>query len=378
MKKAIIILPTYNEKGNIEKIIDVLEQDVLPGIKTYDMHILVADDHSPDGTADIVKDLMEKHKNLYLVEGEKEGLGAAYIRAMTYAIEKLDATVMFEMDADFFHDPKKIPAFLQKRDDGADFVLGTRYSSGGSIPKNWGLHTKIFSIFGNLLVRTILMRFSVHDWTGGYRAIRKEVFLKEREKLRGFKGYTFQVAFLLSVLQDGYKVAEVPFHAVDRVMGRSKIAPLEYIFNLLKYVITARVKELLFGKFGKFLVIGGVGFLIQATGLRILVEGYKWHPAAANLATAAVAIFSNFNFNNMWTFKETKAKSMNEYLAKLFGFYASSSIGVILIQTGIIFLGTHTIGERYYFWYFLFGTALLLIWNFTMYSKVIWKKKTAS
>ncbi|OGH11932.1 MAG: hypothetical protein A2857_05785 [Candidatus Levybacteria bacterium RIFCSPHIGHO2_01_FULL_36_15] len=375
MKKAVIVLPTYNEKGNVDKIIPILEEEVFPSIKNYEMHILVADDNSPDGTAEEIKTLMKKWKNIELNLGEKRGLGAAYIRGMTYAIDKMGADVLFEMDADFFHDPKKMPEFLNKIDQGYDYVIGTRYSGGGSIPKNWKLQRKIYSIFGNLLVRTILTRFSIHDWTGGYRAMKKEAFLKEKNELIDFKGYTFQVAFLYKVVRDGYKVAEVPFHATDRVLGRSKIAPAEYIFNLLKYVITTRAKELLMGKFGKFLVVGGFGFIVNAVTLRILVESARWNPELSNLMGAALAIFSNYNFNNIWTFKESKSNTFSTYLFKLLQFYLTSAFGVIFIQTGTIFVGDSILGKQFYFIYFLFGTFLLLIWNFTMYNRVIWRKK---
>ncbi len=373
--KVVVIIPTYNEKGNIERIIQILETEVFPKIKNHEMHILVADDNSPDGTGLEVKKLMKKWENIDLNAGEKHGLGAAYVRAMTYAIEKMSADIMFEMDADFFHDPNKIPEFLSKIDEGYDFVVGTRYSGGGSIPKNWGALRKIYSVFGNLLVRSILTKFWIHDWTGGYRAIRKEVFLKERQELGKFKGYTFQVAFLNKAVRDGFKVTEVPFNATDRTLGRSKIVPREYIIDLLRYVIKARIQEIAGGKFGKFLVVGGIGFIINAVVLRILVEFANWHPAPANLAGAALAIFSNYNLNNMWTFKEHSATNFSSYILKMLGFYASSSIGVIFIQTGAIFIGTHLIGQQYYFLYFLIGTFFLLIWNFTIYNKIIWRKK---
>lgn len=373
--KVIIIIPTYNEKGNVDRLIPILEEEVFPSIKNHDLNILIADDNSPDGTANEVKKLMKKWKNIELSMGEKRGLGAAYVRGMNYAIEKMGAEIMFEMDADLSHDPKKIPEFLQKIDEGYDFVIGTRYSQGGSIPKNWGLHRKLFSIFGNLLVRIILMRFSIHDWTGGFRALKKEVFLKEKQELTAFRGYTFQVSFLHKVVRDGFKVAEVPIHFTDRTLGHSKIAPKEYIIDLLKYVITARIKEIIGGTFGKFLAVGGVGFIINAATLRILVENFRWAPAPANLVGAALAIFSNFNGNNLWTFKERRTTSFFDYFKKLAQFYATSAFGVIVIQTGTIWLGDHLIGRKFYFSYFLVGTGLLLIWNFTMYSLVIWRKK---
>jgi dolichol-phosphate mannosyltransferase len=373
--KATIIIPTYNEKGNIEKLIKVLEEEVFPKIGKEEMSILVADDSSPDGTSEAVKELMKDYKNLDLLVGKKEGLGAAYIRGMTYAIEKMGADVVFEMDADFSHNPHKVTEFLKKIDEGYDLVIGTRYSNGGSIPSNWPLIRKMFSIFGNLLVRTILLKFSIHDWTGGYRALKKEVFLKEKQELAGFKGYTFQVSFLNKAVRDGYKVAEVPIQFADRTSGKSKIAPAEYIVDLLKYVITASIKEKLFGTFGKFLVVGGTGFVIQAVILKVLVEGFKADPTLSNIIGAVAAIFSNFNLNNWWTFHKDKVAGTGRYLWKLLNFYATSAIGVVVIQTGVIYLGDHLFGRQNYFIYFVVGTAILMFYNFTMYRFVIWRKK---
>ncbi len=373
--KVAIINPTYNEKGNIDRLIPTLENEIFPKIKNHDMHILVADDNSPDGTEKEVRELMGKWKNIDISSGEKLGLGAAYIRGMTYAIEKMGADVVFEMDADLQHDPEKIPEFLKKIDDGYDMVIGNRYSDGGSIPKNWPILRKIFSVVANLFVRTIFMKFSIHDWTGGYRALKKEVFLREKEELTNYKGYIFQISFLHKAVRDGFKIGEVPFHFSDRNLGKSKIAPLGYIIEVFKFVISTRMKEILLGKFGKFLVVGGTGFIINAVVLRVLVEIFGWDASLANLVGAALAIFSNYNFNNLWTFGENKASTISSYFIKMAQFYLTSSFGVIFIQTGTIFLGQRLIGENYYFIYFLIGTFFLLIWNFTVYNKIIWRKK---
>lgn len=373
--KVVIINPTYNEKGNIERLITILQEEIFPGIKNHEMHILVADDSSPDGTAEEVKKLQKKWKNLHLIVGQKQGLGAAYVRAMDYSIKELSADVMFEMDADLSHNPKKIPEFLAKIDEGYDMVIGTRYSNGGSIPPNWPPQRKAFSYFGNLLVRSILMRFSTHDWTGGFRALKKEVFLKEKDELTNFKGYTFQVSFLHKVLRDGFKVAEVPIAFTDRTLGRSKIAPSEYIVDLLKYVIGARIKEL--EKFFKFLVVGGFGFVINAIVLRVGVQAFKLSPEVSNLIGAAIAIFSNYNFNNIWTFKESAHKGIGLYFWKMIQFYATSAFGVIVIQTGTIALLDKILGTKYYFWYFILGTGILLVWNYTIYNRFIWKTKSS-
>lgn len=375
--KVVIIIPTYNEKGNIERLINTLQTDVFPQIKNHDMSILVADDNSPDGTSDEVKKLMEKWKNLEINQGEKHGLGAAYVRAMTYAIDKMNAEVMFEMDADLSHDPHKIPDFLKKIDEGYDFVIGTRYSQGGSIPSNWGLSRKIFSIFGNLLVRFILLKFSIHDWTGGFRAMRKDVFLKEKPELTAFRGYTFQVSFLNKVVKDGYKVAEIPIHFTDRTLGRSKIAPREYIIDLLKYVITASIKEKIFGSFGKFLVVGGFGFFLQLVVYRFIITSTTLPLGLSNLLSAQLAIFSNYNLNNLWTFRHEKAKSPGAYILKMLGFFASSNTGVFFIQSGLIQLGEILFGRKFPlpYVYFVLATGVLLIYNFSMYRFVIWRRK---
>ncbi len=373
--KVYIVPAAYNEKDNIEKLITILEEEVFPKIKNHEMHILVADDNSPDGTGDVVKELMKKYKNLGINQGPKKGLGAAYVRAMGHAIDKEDAEVVMSIDADLQHDPHSIPDFLEKLEKGYDIVIGTRYSEGGSMPAKWPFQRKLFSVSANILMRLITGRLKIHDWTGGYRALRREVFQKEKEKVKAYTGYTFQVAFLYKSILDGFKVGEVPIHFEIRREGDSKIAPLAYIINVLSYVIFERIREILTGSFGKFLIVGGLGFILNAGILRLLVDIYHLDPSLANLPAAAVAIFSNYNLNNLWTFKAQKVTSIGTYLWKLIQFYATSAFGVIFIQTGTIFIGDTLIGKKFYFEYFILGTGFLLIWNYFMYSRIIWKKK---
>jgi dolichol-phosphate mannosyltransferase len=140
MKKAVIIIPTYNEVGNIELTVSQLFQ-VFKEINNWEMHLLIVDDNSPDGTHQLVKKLQEKQPNIHLLLNQtKTGLGTAYLRGMTYAFVQLEAAVVFEFDADLSHDPTMIPAFLQKIEEGNQLVIGSRYISGGSIPSNWGIH----------------------------------------------------------------------------------------------------------------------------------------------------------------------------------------------------------------------------------------------
>ena len=189
-----------------------------------------------------------------------------------------------------------------------------------------------------------------------------------------YSGYVFQIAFLHKAVHRGAIIKEIPFHFTDRMYGHSKIAPAEYIFNIYKYMAIARFQEVFTGSFGKFLVVGGIGFILNAVLLVMLHDWFRLPATFANLAGAAVAIFSNFNLNNLWTFRKRKISGVGQYVGKLIQFYGTSAFGVIVIQTGTIWLGVHIFGDQYYFISFLVGTALLLAWNYTMYSRVIWKK----
>ena len=371
---VVIVIPTYNEEGNIERLIEILENDIFPKIKDHKISILVADDSSPDGTADIVRKYMKKYNNIDISIGKKSGLGAAYLRGMSYAIEKMNADVMFEMDADLFHDPAKIPQFLEKIDQGYDFVVGTRYSQGGSIPSDWGIHRKIMSVYGNLFIRLLFGVKGIHDWTGGYRAIKKEVFLAEKSKLDKFTGYTFQVGFLYNAVSDGFKVAEVAFVAKDRTRGKSKIPGIETIIRTLIFVISVRIIK---GSFGKFLVVGGIGFFLQLIAYRILISSTSLPLGVSNQISAQLAIFSNYNLNNLWTFRKEKSKNTSTYFVKMLGFFATSNTGVLIIQSGLIQLGEILFGREFPlpYVYFVLATGVLLVYNFTMYRFVIWRKK---
>lgn len=369
--KVVVVIPTYNERDNIKVLLDKLSE-TLKGVK-HDLSYLVVDDASPDGTSTVIKKYQKIHKNVFLLTGKKEGLGRALLRGMTEAFDHMGAHVVLQMDADLSHDPKIAPKLLAAIDNGATFAVGSRYIKGGGIPDNWSIIRKIYSIVGNTIVRFGLGHLSVHDWTGGFRAYTKEFYLKAKHEMAPYSGYVFQIAFLHKAIHNGAKITEVPFHFTDRMFGHSKIAPAQYILNIYTYIFLSRLNEIIHGSFGKFLVVGGIGFILNAVIL-VILHSYNWPATLANLVGAAVAIFSNFNLNNVWTFKHNKISGVGQYIWKLLHFYATSAFGVVVIQTGTIWIGVHTLGDRWYFVYFLFGTGLLMIWNYVIYSKVIWKK----
>lgn len=370
---VVVILPTYNERENIIVLLDKLLV-VSRAITRHKIQYLVVDDTSPDGTAEKVRRYQTSHPQVHLITGKKEGLGKALLRGMTYAFGRMGAAVVLQMDADLSHNPQTAPEFLKAIDDGANFVVGSRYIPGGSIPDNWGIHRKVYSILGNAIVRFGLGHLNVKDWTGGYRAYTKKFYDEIGHELDQYSGYVFQIAFLHKAIHHGAHVVEVPIQFTDRLYGHSKIAPAQYIFNIYKYIGTARLHEIMTSSFGKFLVVGGIGFTFNALILVLAHNWLHWSAAFSNLAGAAVAIFSNYNLNNIWTFRREKISGLQQYLVKLFHFYLTSAFGVIVIQTGTIELGVRMIGGKFYFGYFLIGTALLLIWNYSMYSRFIWKK----
>ncbi len=246
-KRVVMVIPTYNEAANITKTITDLQRVFSKIGKKYRLEILIVDDTSPDGTAEIVRKIQKKHKNVHLLlNRQKAGLGAAYLRGLNYAYGELGAEVTFEFDADGQHQPKHIPAFLKKIDQGYDLVLGSRYIKGGSIPKTWGPHRVFLSSVGNVVVRLVMMNFRIRDWTTGYRAISKRSFLKTEKIMRenkGFSGYTWHIGQLYNTIMAGFRVCEVPIQFIDRTGGESKLG-FEYIKNTLVFILKMRLLSL--------------------------------------------------------------------------------------------------------------------------------------
>ncbi|MBB3702539.1 polyprenol monophosphomannose synthase [Alloprevotella rava] len=217
---SIVIIPTYNEKENIEKII----RAVL-GLGPHAFNILVIDDGSPDGTAAIVKRLMEDEfkERLFIIERSgKLGLGTAYIAGFKWAIEqKYD--YIFEMDADFSHDPKDLPRLYEAcATDGADVAIGSRYVSGVNVV-NWPMGRVLMSYYASKYVRTIL-GVKLHDTTAGFKCYRRQVLETIDLDAIRFKGYAFQIEMKFTAYKLGFKIKEVPVIFVNRCEGTSKMS----------------------------------------------------------------------------------------------------------------------------------------------------------
>ena len=212
--KGLIIIPTYNEVDNIEKIVPrVLEQD--PGLE-----VLVVDDNSTDGTGRIVDKMIESEPRIHVLHRPgKMGLGTAYVDGFRYALER-DYDVIMEMDADFSHDPDSIPAFLEAIQD-ADLVIGSRYLNGVTVV-NWPLTRLILSYGANLYTR-IITQMRVKDATGGFKCFRRETLEQIDLSRVNSDGYGFQIEMNYKVWCLGLRVKEIPILFVDRRVGISKM-----------------------------------------------------------------------------------------------------------------------------------------------------------
>jgi len=386
LTRVVIVSPTYNEKGNIARLAKVLFEEIFPKLeKEYDCHVLIVDDSSPDGTGQEVLRLSKIYKSLHLMTNKKKlGLGNAYTKGMTYAIDELEADIVFSFDADFQHDPTRIPLMLNKLNQGNDIVLGARYIPGGSIPDTWGFHRKFLSIVGNFTIRVVITNFSIHDWTTGYRAIRRKVVRAVLPEMNSdtFMGYTFQIGLLHKAVRKGFKVSEVPLKFVDRTYGKSKLGA-EYVKNTLLYIFKVRFNEIINSRVFKFGVVGGIGSLIQMIAFSILP--FSYHLAVA--ISIEMAIISNFILNNIWTFTDKKLSAST--IPTKFLKFNLASFGSILIQfmsatLGKAVFGLAPIGKFFGLSlntghiYLAIGIGLGMVWNYIAYNRLIWNRADAA
>lgn len=240
MSESIVIIPTYNEKENIENIIRAIFS------LNQNFDILVVDDNSPDGTANIVKGLQSEFSDsLYMLQRSgKLGLGTAYIAGFKWALER-SYQYIFEMDADFSHNPTDLPKLLDACvSGGADIAVGSRYSSGVNVV-NWPMGRVLMSYFASRYVRFVT-RMKIHDTTAGFVCYRREVLeTMDLDDVR-FKGYAFQIEMKYTAYSLGFKIKEVSIVFVNRMYGDSKMSSGIFSEGFFG-VIRLRLRKMFFG-----------------------------------------------------------------------------------------------------------------------------------
>ena len=215
LKKSLVIIPTYNELENIPKLIPKILQ------KDEGLEVLIVDDNSPDGTAAFVEEESKSNSRVHLIKrNAKLGLGTAYIEGFKFAL-KNGYDFIFEMDADFSHNPKELINFLREIE-SADLVLGSRYKSGVNVV-NWPMKRLLLSYFANVYTR-IITGLPVKDATGGFKCFRREVL--EAIDLDNVKsnGYAFQIEITFKAWKKGFRIKEISITFIDRVKGTSKMS----------------------------------------------------------------------------------------------------------------------------------------------------------
>jgi len=213
--KTLIIIPTYNELDNLPKLLP----EVLS--KNEEISILIVDDNSPDGTASFVENEMKNNDRIHLIKrSSKQGLGTAYIAGFKYALQN-NFEFIFEMDADFSHDPKEILKFLEEIKN-SDLVIGSRYINGVNVI-NWPMRRLLLSSFANVYTR-IITGMPIHDATGGFKCFRRKVLESINLDQVRSNGYAFQIEMNFKAWKKGFKVKEIPIIFVDRMKGQSKMS----------------------------------------------------------------------------------------------------------------------------------------------------------
>ncbi|MDD3679552.1 MAG: glycosyltransferase [Candidatus Shapirobacteria bacterium] len=381
-KTAVVVIPTYNEAEVIGDMIDHLFGKVFPKIPNWQIHLLIVDDTSPDGTYKIVEKKQKQYPNLHLyLNKEKMGIGWAYVVGFRYAIKQLKADVLIEFDADFQHPPKDIPILLAKIDEGYDYVLGSRKIEGGLNPKGWGFKRVFFSEVGGLVARLVLFFpgksfFKITDPTTGLKASRVEGFVDQidMDNLYSYK-FGYKLEFLYRMVTLGAKVAEIPLRFGLRTKGESKISS-NTAKDIFRTVSLLRWHDPATQSFLKFGVVGFAGYLVNAISLAIFSRS-GWAEWLAWLFSTELAIISNFTWNNLWTFVDKKFTRTIDLIKKFVQFNLTSA-GALIIQTVTGTLLTSFFGPQYRQIYLpLIIVFLVLPYNWLMYNKIIWKiKKT--
>lgn len=244
MSNAIVIIPTYKERDNIIAMIDAVFS------QPKDFHLLIIDDNSPDGTAELVQKMQEMHNTpvetkLHLIQRVgKLGLGTAYLTGFKYAIEN-GYDYILEMDADFSHDPKDLAAlYLECKEGGKDVAIGSRYATGVNVV-NWPIGRVLLSYFASSYVR-LITGMPIRDTTAGFVCYRKEVLETIPLDQVKFVGYAFQIEMKFLAWKYGFKLGEVPIIFTERIRGESKMSPgifKEAFFGVLQMTIASWFKK---------------------------------------------------------------------------------------------------------------------------------------
>lgn len=386
-----IVLPTFNEKDNLENFVDrVLAQQ--KNIPDYKFEIVISDSHSTDGTIDVAKNLEKKHKNIHLLEVDR-GLGVGLYKGHKYALDHLNPDIMSQLDADGQVDEKVLVELVKAIEDGYTLALGSRFVEGGR--NELSLTRRIFTAGSSLVCRVLMGPWDIQEFTNSARAFTPELFKKINWDRLPWEEKTFimQPAFLNEAIIAGAKYKEVPLIFRNREEGYSKNKTVNYTYDVVTYAIGARLNKWGFDIpfFGltrkaktllKFIMVGFIGTAVDFAFYKLFIF-YGFPPATSKLFSGEIAIINNFMFNNFWTFRYRKTG--HSFLRKLLTFNTVSLggliMGALIVKALDTLYGDGAINIfgwnlHYTTLYFFATIPPVLIWNFTINHLVTFRNKT--
>jgi dolichol-phosphate mannosyltransferase len=374
--RIVVVIPTYNEAGAIETVLEELK-GVFSRAPQHEWYAVVVDGNSTDGTQEIVSKISRTYPSIHLVvEPEKRGLATAYLTGFAYATKTLHADAYVEFDGDGQHDPSYLLPMAEALESGADYVIGSRYVAGGSVPAQWCLYNRLLSRLGSLYSR-LLLELPVHDVTSGFKMTRVAPFaekLPSRPDQLLTKDYAYKIQFLSEMHKLGAKITEVPIAFRHREQGTSKSTRRD-IVESLKVTAIIRLKNLRHWRLPRVLLIGGSGVILQGIIFELL--GIQWKlvsPSTATLVGAEFVILSNFFLNERFSFKDKVAAS-GSLLRRLVRFHLISSGSVIFQWLFIFITSLFTSNEAILRVSFIAALGLGFIVNYIGYYFWVWRSE---
>lgn len=390
MKRVTVVLPTYNEKANVEKTVyKVLEQEKnLPG---WNIQIIIADDvRSSDGTDKIAQQLAKKSSKIHFIKVEP-GLGVGLIKGHQYAIEHLSPDVLAQLDADGQVEADILVRLVKGIEEGYDFVIGSRLIEGGR--NNLSFSRRIFTLGSSFFCRIMMGPSDIKEFTNSARAFTPQIFKKLDLGRLPWKETTFivQPAFLHEMVRVGAKYKEVPLIFKNRLEGYSKNKVFNYTYDVITYCIDIRLQKwgfkIPFYRFTrraktlvKFGLVGLVGTMVDFFFYKMFIIYLGTPPATSKGFSTEIAIISNFMLNNFWTFKYRKTKTN---LWQKFGIFNLVSLGGLIIGVlivkflhdaygdGFVDVGFRKLANNNF--YFFATIPPVLVWNFLMNHFITWR-----
>jgi len=349
MSKLSLIVPTYNERENLE----VLVEKIFSSLGSLDFELIIVDDNSPDGTGKLADELAAKRENVNVVHRSgKLGLGTAILDGMKVA----RGEVIGVIDADMQHPPEILRIMLEKAEGGADIVIASRYVEGGEV-EGWSFVRKVISKGALWLSHLFLPRTKkVKDTLSGY-------FIFKRDVIKGVPIEVKEFKLLIEILAKGnyQSVVEVPYTFRTRLAGKSKLGSrqiLSYVGQLL------RLSEY---RILKFMAVGASGIVVNNGVLWLLVSSASMLPLLADLFSIEASIISNFTLNNFWTFRDRRT---GKFLYKLIKYHGSAALGAVVNYASFALLfaaGLHYIVAN------TIGILLGFILNYLLSETLVWR-----